>query len=345
MDYNFNSRERVLGRVVLALTLDKKRMVERIVIGRADQARRRLDGAANCDVYYDQTRPLGSLLLSLERDTKGAWSRRGNKLAASYGKVFPFEAERWQMAAPVGDFLQSKYGGGEPSAMFAAVRTWEEYLNCFNMNHGADVLKERLSTLYKPFLVYDSNNLRRMDAASVLSDALRDGESGVELWYPLAKRPFETVVTASSLLPIIYYYLHKVGEWRLVFQKCKVCEKDFLTRSRHYELCSDKCRKVQAVTAKREYDKRVKDDEPEKQYETAYYYWYNRQRRLRKGKAANPERAAAFDVAFKVFCKEAVRRKGLVKRKEMEPDDFKNWLFKQQAEADRLMEELNPKLD
>jgi len=159
-------------------------------------------------------------------------------------------------------------------------------------------------------------------------------------WYPITKRPFETVVAASSFLPVIFYYLNKVNEWRFVFQGCKVCGKDFLARSRHYELCSDACRKEQAVTAKREYDERAKGDRLEQLDEAAYYFWYNRLRKLRKGKAANPEKAAAFKVAFDDFRKEAVKHKATVKRNEASLGEFSVWLLTQQDEADRLMNEL-----
>ena len=97
------------------------------------------------------------------------------------------------------------------------------------------------------------------------------------------------------------------------------------------------------MTAKREFDKRMKDDELEQWDKATYYYWHNRLRRLRK--TADPERVAAFKAAFDTFRKEAVRRKGLVRRKEMKPNDFTAWLAEQQDEADRLMEELVPKLD
>ncbi|MCL2615974.1 MAG: hypothetical protein FWD30_04150, partial [Dehalococcoidia bacterium] len=105
----------------------------------------------------------------------------------------------------------------------------------------------------------------------------------------------------------------------------------------HYELCSDACRKEQAVTAKREYDERAKGDRLEQLDEAAYYYWYNRWRKLKKGNAANPERAAAFKVAFDDFRKEAVRRKADVKRGDIRLNDFACWLISQQDEADRLM--------
>ena len=336
MDYNFTSHKRGFGRVVLALTLDKKRMTERVVIGRSDETRMRLENNSG-EVYYDEVRPLGSLLLSFETDGKGEWNSHGLTLRESYGKALPRESARWRMAAPVSDYLRGKYESGEPSARFAAIRTWEDYLNCFNMNHGAEVLTDRLAMLYKPFAIYADYRPWREEVVAALSAASRDGDSAVELWYPVAKRPFETVVAGASLLPISAYYTHKIVEWRFVFQACKVCGNDFLVRSRHYELCSDDCRKAQAVAAKREFDGRAKGNKLEQLDEAAYYYWYNRLRKLKK--ATNPERATAFEVAFDDFRKEAVRRKGEVKRGEMRMKDFSSWLIERQDEADRLMTE------
>jgi hypothetical protein len=337
MDYDFTSKEREMGRIIFALTLDKKRLAERVIIGRADDASRRLKSGEG-DAYFDETRPLGSLLLSFEGDSNGEWNRHGMILRDSYAKTFPFESARWKTTEPASRFLRGKHDSGEPSAVFAAIRTWEDYLNCFNMNHGADMLTNKLSMLYKPFAVYGSYRPWLEEAAAALNNAQRDGESSVELWYPVAKRPFETVVAFTSLAPVIFYYLHKVEEWGFVFQECKVCGGHFLARSRHYELCSDKCRKEQAVIAKREFDGRAKGDRLEQLDEAAYYYWYNRLRKLRKGKAANPDKAAAFKVAFDVFRKEAVKRKAAVKRGEAKFSDYSEWLIQKQDEADILMD-------
>jgi hypothetical protein len=344
MDYDFNGRERGFGRIVFALTLDRKKLTERIVVARSDEARLRLEKGAG-DVFYDKTRPLGSLLITFESDKEGEWNKNAALLRESYGKAFPRETARWKIAAPASDYLRGKYESGEPSAMFAAVKTWDEYLNCFNLNHGVNLLIERLSTLYKPFAVYGDYKPWREEAAAALNSAIRDGESSVELWYPVAKRPFECVVISASFLPIIAYYLRKIEEWGDVFQNCKVCGKDFLARSRHYELCSDKCRKKQAIESKREFDERAKGDRLEQLDEAAYYYWYNRLRKLRKGEAANLERAAAFKATFDEFRKEAVRRKAAVKRGESRLTVFADWLIRQQDEADRLMLEENPKMD
>jgi len=337
MQYDFASREREMGRMVFALTLDRKRLTERIVIGREEEAHLAMEHIG-ADVLFDAVRPLGSLLVSFESDPARQWNVNAMILRESYGKTFPMEAERWKMAAPVSAFLRAKYESGEPSALFAAVKTWDEYLNCYTLNHGADMLIDRLSALYRPFFLYDESRPWQEEATAALSKALRDEESTVSLWYPVAKRPFECVVASSSFLPVIAYYLHKNEEWRFVFQECKICGKHFLARSRHYELCSDACRKKQAVEAKRQYDERIKGSRLEELDEAAYYYWYNRLRKLRKGSAADPDKAAALAEAFRIFRKEAVQRKKQVKAGQISLAEFSSWLIQQQNEADRLME-------
>lgn len=336
MGYDFSKRKRGFGKIVFALTLNRKKMTERIVIGEMSETRRQLeDGTGN--ILYDQTRPLGKFLIDFETDTERKWNRNAMTLRESYGKVIR-QAERWKMAAPVSDFLRGKYESGEPSALFAAVKTWDEYLNCFNLNHGADLLISCLSTLYRPFFLYGDNRPWHEEATSALSKVLRDEEAAVELWYPALKRSFECVVASASFLPLIAYYLHKIEDWGFVFQRCKVCGNDFLARSRHYELCSDECRKVQAAEAKREFDERAKGDRLEQLDEAAYYYWYNRLRKLKRGKTADTEKAAVIGAAFKAFRKEAVRRKGMVKRAEIPITEFSAWLIEQQNEVDRLLE-------
>ena len=336
MIYDFTKRERGFGKTVFALILDHKKMTERIVIGEMSETRRHLEYGSG-EVYYDQIRPLGQLLLSFEADKDRQWNVNAMRLHESYSKTFPFESERWKIAASVSDFLNAKYKSGEPSAMFAAIRTWEEYLNCYNLNHGADLLIERLNLLCRLFTVYGEYKPWQKQATA-LSQAIHDGESQVELWYPVNKRPFECVVAYSSFQPLIFYYLHKIKEWNFVFQKCKICGKFFVARNRHYALCSDECRKVQAVQAKREFEERVKENDYEQQHENAYQYWYNRLRRLKRAENPDADKIKIVSEAFKVFKKEAVKRKGMVKLDKTKEKEFSDWLFKQQIEVDKLME-------
>lgn len=54
----------------------------------------------------------------------------------------------------------------------------------------------------------------------------------------------------------------------------------------------------------------MKNDRLEQLHKAAYYYWYNRLRKLKPGKATDMEKVAAVGEVFKVFRKEAVKRKG-----------------------------------
>jgi len=340
--YDFKNQEREFGQVVFALTLDRKKLTERIIIGKVDEVRRFIN-SGDGDMLYEGTRPLGSLLLTFESDINGYWNKNILTLCESYTKIFPRQSARWKMVAPVQKFLTEKHNSGEPSAMFAAIRTWEDYLNFFHQDHGADLLNGSLFTLYKPFRIYAEHKPWQEESTAALSVALQSGESAVELWYPVSKRPFETLVASSSFLPIIFYYTHKIKEWKFVFQQCKICDTHFLARSRHYELCSESCRKKKASTTKKEYDERTKDDKATKLYDTTYYFWYNRLKKLRKGKHANSENATAFDAEFKKFCKEGIMQKTAVKNREMPLADFLSWLAQQRNFADKLISELTNK--
>jgi hypothetical protein len=89
--------------------------------------------------------------------------------------------------------------------------------------------------------------------------------------------------------------------------------------------------------AKKEFDNRAKGDMLEICSESAYYHWYNRQRKLKRNKSTKPEKLIAFNTAFMEYRKEAKRLKDEVKRKNTSLADYTSWLEKQKDIADRLM--------
>ena len=338
MNYDFGSLKRSLGRVIFALTLDKKRETERIVIGKSDEVRSYLvDGSG--EVYYDETQPIGSWLYTLNGDSADEWNRHGMMLRESYAKPFPKESSRRDAVKPVSEFLQGKYKNGEPSSVFAAIRTWEDYLNCYNMDNASGLFIDRLSALYKPFEIYRDFYPWESEAIkATMHDAWRDSETSIELWYPIAKRPFEVAVVGSSLLPIVMYQLHKMTDWHFYYQRCKVCSAFFIAKNKRYELCSDKCRKVQATAAKREFNDRNKSDKLE-QYDNAdYNYWYNQLRKLNK--AGDIEAVKTFKAALTTHRREALKRKTAIKNGIIPLSDYTSWLISQQREADLLLNTL-----
>jgi len=140
----------------------------------------------------------------------------------------------------------------------------------------------------------------------------------------------------QTCIPIIFYYLQRIEEWGLIFQRCKICKNHFLTTSKNYELCSDKCRKVTAVQAKKQYTERNKGDKVEAIYKNYYDYWYNRKRKLTAHNAPDEE-IAVFNKAFNKFKKSAVQRKTKAKSGKKEYAEFTSWLVEQQNIVDKLV--------
>jgi hypothetical protein len=334
--FEFTSKNRGSDRIVFLLTLDKKKKTERIIIGESVAVRLRLEKNIG-EVLYDEVRPLGQLLLNFESDPDQEWQLNASYLADNFAGLFPTKNVKSKQLKTYTDFLRQKYDSGEPSAMFAAAKTWVDYWRCYSLKGGSDIFLGRVAKLYKPFSVF--SRLWEAKSAKALSSALFADESQVALWYPTKTRTIERgecVVAHTSMIPLIFYYLKRIEEWGLVFQKCKICGVNFLTTSKHYELCSDKCRKVTAVQAKRQYDERNKGDKIEAIYENHYQYWYNRLRKLKRNNASDEE-VAAFSEVFDKFKKGAVLRKSKVKSGKMEYAEFTSWLVEQQDIVDGLV--------
>ncbi len=62
MEIEFVRHEACYDRILFVLTLDRKKMKERILIGEELQVRFRLQGDIGADVLCDTTRPLGTFL-------------------------------------------------------------------------------------------------------------------------------------------------------------------------------------------------------------------------------------------------------------------------------------------
>ena len=139
--YDFILKDREAGRVVFALILIKtrKRIAERIIIGKENEVRFLLNGGDG-EVYYDETRPIGNFLFNFEADPNGVWLAHLETLRNNRPRKPLFNTSRWEKVKPVADFLTAKYNRGEPSAVFAAVRTWEDYLNFYPLKDGQKLL-------------------------------------------------------------------------------------------------------------------------------------------------------------------------------------------------------------
>ena len=140
--YEFNRKNPAFERVVILLTVNKKKMTERVIIGEAGEVRLRLERNSG-EVFYDETHKLGAFLFNFESNHERDWNINIMQIHEKGFKARLSEKAVPKSIKPCADFLRQKYENGEPSAMFAAINIWENYLKCYNVNHGADIFKDK----------------------------------------------------------------------------------------------------------------------------------------------------------------------------------------------------------
>lgn len=126
MEYGFQRHEPCFGMVLFVLTLDKKKMKERIVAGTEAAVRSRLRGNQDSEVICDVIRQLGTFLIEFEQDPDGEWNRLD--LAPLREALHTNRWKQPDLEKTAGSFLRQKYQTGDPVRQYAAFRIWEGYL-------------------------------------------------------------------------------------------------------------------------------------------------------------------------------------------------------------------------
>ena len=337
MAYQFIRQEPCYDHILFVLALDRDKMKERILIGTEQQIRFRLDGNKDNDVIYDITRPLGRFLIDFEYDKEKNWNIYG--LAPLRDAL---HTNRWKQPAleqTSADFLAKKYLTGDPVRMYATFRIWNEYLvtrEYRDRNTACDRFIEKIQILTQAFQTEnvmnfnsDTGKPERFHTGSLYFRNTPAEITRLELWFPDNRRRTECVAAYSSFYPLITYYLNRLNDWGLCFRQCKVCGKYFLAKSQRYELCSDKCRKAQALQNKREFDERARENNYDLLYKNECQNWRNKINKSKKTADFPIERLEEMKTAFDLFKKEALRRKKAVKAGTTKPTEFTDWLYQQ----------------
>ena len=337
MAYQFIRQEPCYDHILFVLALDRDKMKERILIGTEQQIRFRLDGNKDNDVIYDITRPLGRFLIDFEYDKEKNWNIYG--LAPLRDAL---HTNRWKQPAleqTAGDFLAKKYLTGDPVRMYATFRIWNEYLvtrEYRDRNTACDRFIEKIQILTQAFQTEnvmnfnsDTGKPERFHTGSLYFRNTPAEITRLELWFPDNRRRTECVAAYSSFYPLITYYLNRLNDWGLCFRQCKVCGRYFLAKSQRYELCSDKCRKAQALQNKREFDERARENNYDLLYKNECQNWRNKINKSQKTANFPIERLEEMKNAFDLFKKEALQRKKSVKAGATSPTEFTDWLYQQ----------------
>ena len=337
MEIQFTRTAPCYDRILFVLSLDRKHMKERVLIGEAQQIRFRLEGSDSADLLLDVTRPLGTLLVDFEHDTDGEWNRLG--LAPLRDALHSNRWKQPELERQAGDFLRGRYQSGDPVRTYVAARIWNGYLlareprdrdaACDRFMVEVSVLMTALQDERPLEIDTETGKPKTLDLNAPFFGRARAADTQLDLWYPAGRRATECVAAYASFYPLIVYYLNRLNDWGLCFRKCKVCGRVFLAGSLRYELCGDKCRKAQALQNKRDFDERARENSYDLLYKNECQNWRNKINKAARISTFPSEQLAAMRAAFEVFKKEALTRKRAVKQKAASPKEFSDWLYRQ----------------
>lgn len=334
MDYKFERQEPIGNKILFVLSLDKAKMKERILIGEEQQIRFKLSGDESADVMYDEIRPAGTFITDFVHDEDRKWNQYG--LMQLYQAL---ESNRWKqpdLEHTASNFLSEEFSSGDPVKMYVTFRIWNEYLIAREYRERESAKERflnRMSGLVVAFHTQKPLEFDTMTGKAVLFDiskrhwkTIPEDHLRLDLWYPDQTQKAECVAAFHSFYPLLIYYMNRISDWGLHFCKCKVCGKIFLAKSLKYELCSDKCRKKQALQNKREFDERARENNYDREYKNECQHWLNQIHKYEKSADFSADHLQKLKDEFSAFKKEALQKKKLVKQKQASSSEFSSWL-------------------
>ena len=212
MENQFVRHEPCFERILFVLTLDKKKMKERILIGEEQQIRFRLDGSKSAEVLCDMTRPLGTFLINFEQDTDREWNLYGLSPLRQ-----ALHSNRWkqpELEQAASEFLWKKYLSNEPLKMYVAFRIWNSYLLAReprDRNAACDRFMDKMSSLTGVFhdgaMSFDkeTGKPKHFQAGSLYFKGAPSEDTRLDLWCPDNRRTEDCVSASASLDPLSTY--------------------------------------------------------------------------------------------------------------------------------------------
>ncbi len=88
---------------------------------------------------------------------------------------------------------------------------------------------------------------------------------------------------------------------------------------------------------KQRFDEKAKTVDYERQHKNSYMYWYNKVKKLQK-ELPGSDKLAKVEAAFETFKAGNMERKTAMKDRMMPEKEYTDWLYRQQAVIDGLMQ-------
>ena len=330
--------------IIMALSLNREKNTERIIVGRVDQVSNRMAGIRDAEVLCDQERPLGTFLFEHEKQMSGLWNE--NILTLGESLTSPFGRKEKEDAALA--FLESEWKTGEPLRIFTAYQCWYWYRYYWNQKgYGG---KEKLYEDQMENLVRSFNIKLWKDPTGTVEEAWKQVQfsvrrtgtlldSKVEIWYPDRFREREWLIISHSFYPALQYYLKQIQQWNICVCQCDYCGKLFLAPSRHYSLCSELCKKAKNRKNKQEFDERARENGYDKDYKNTCQRMRNRLDKMKKQLDISQESRIKARAMFETFRDEAIKKKKSI-HSDAEYRQFRNWMFEKERELEKYIDDL-----
>lgn len=329
--------------VVMAISLDKAKGKEHIVIGKESCVYYRLNGNVDVEVLYDDEKRLGEFLfihdLYLDKDWNENVTYPLRRALTSLVGRKNYEEVAWR-------FLEEKESNHDPVGIFTAncLRKWYADLKMpLGSERTGEQFQERVMGLTRSFkqIIWGEEKkysikqiLERMERYTGINADTRDMQA--RIWYPGKQRKAEYLIIENSYFPALWYYLVHLRDWQLSICKCDICGNMFLSTSKHFSLCSDACRKAKNRQNKQEFDERARENKYDVDYKNTTQRMRNKMNKLIEN--ASVAKREALQVAFRAACDSALQQKKLIKSHE-DYKAFVDLLFALERQFETLCEE------
>ena len=334
------------GPIIMALSLNKARGKEHIVIGQESCVYSRLNGNMDANVLYDEERKLGEFLFSHEKHLDKDWNAEAiyplrRALTSPVGRK-KYEDASWR-------FLEEKENNCDPIGVFIAncFRKWYAELKMpLGSERTGEQFQDRVMGLTRSFkqIIWGEEKkysikqiLERMERYTGINADARDMQA--RIWYPGKRRKAEYLIIENSYFPAIWYYLGHLRDWQLSICRCDICGNMFLSTSKHFSLCSAACRKAKNRQNKQEFDDRARKNKYDVDYKNTTQRMRNKLNKISKNQNLSEAQRAQIQTAFRSICKEALQQKKQIKY----PEDYKAFvdlLFALEHQFETLCEDI-----
>ena len=153
----------------------------------------------------------------------------------------------------------------------------------------------------------------------------------------------ECLLVDDSLIPLERFYESKIEKWTKYIIQCKLCGKYFIADSMQYKLCSEACKQE---AQKKTRESRKEDDgiaKIDKALAAANGHWNSRWTRIRKSLEWSNDLVSQYRAAMVQFQEEKRKMSRAYRKGEITCGELLDWLYQQQEEAERILQELKEK--